>query len=78
TCMALLSEYSKNPQIQIDLVTSSVDEKFHLLKMGENITVHRIPISKDPKKLVANLGKEPWSFVWAFYKYSRKLAKKNF
>lgn len=73
----LLREYSKNPNIQVDFVTSSVDEKQHVLKMGNNITIYRLPIGKNPKNIHYQSQGELLKYVWKTYSFSKKLAKEN-
>lgn len=62
----LLEEYAKNPEFQIDFVTSSDDGQHHLLKMGENITIHRL-----------RAGKTLSDFAKISYDFSKKLAEQN-
>jgi len=73
----LLREYAKNPDLQVDFVTASVDEKYHLLKMGENITIHRLPIGKNAENIHYQTKKELISYTWNAYWFARKLAKQN-
>jgi glycosyltransferase involved in cell wall biosynthesis len=73
----LLREYAKNPEIEVDFVTSSIDDKYHLLKMGENITIHSLPIGKNPDNIHYQTKGELIRYSWRAYWFSRKLAKKN-
>lgn len=73
----LLREYAKNPEIEVDFVTASVDEKYHLLKFGNGINVHRIPIGKNPGNIHYQTKKELISYSWNAYWFARKLAKQN-
>ncbi|HPN54441.1 MAG TPA: glycosyltransferase family 4 protein [Candidatus Moranbacteria bacterium] len=73
----MLREYTKNPDIQVDFVTSSIDEKQHLEKMGSNIAIHRLPIGKNPDNIHYQSQKELLKYTWEAYKFSKKLAKEN-
>lgn len=73
----LLAEYAKNPEVQVDFVTASIDGQYHLLKMGENITIHRLPIGKNSENIYYQTKKELISYTWNSYWFARKLAKQN-
>lgn len=73
----LLREYAKNPEVQVDFVTASIDEKYHLLKMGENINIHRLPIGKNADNIHYQTKKDLIAYTWNAYWFSRKLAKQN-
>lgn len=73
----ILEEYAKIPDFQVDLVTSSVDEKYHLDKISENILVHRLPIGKNENNLHFQSQKDLLVYAWKAYFFSKKLAKKN-
>lgn len=66
TSLYLLREYAKNPEIEVDFVTSSIDGQYHLLKMGENINIHRLGGEKTL-----------FGFSKSAYDFSKKLAEKN-
>ena len=73
TSFYLLREYAKNPELKIDLVTISTDGQDHLLKMGENVTIHYLPISKKQIK-ASNLSVlEMFSYASRAYKFSLEL-----
>lgn len=73
----LLREYAKNPEVEVDFVTASVDEEYHFLELGDGINVHRIPIGKNPSNIHYQTKKELISYSWNAYWFARKLAKKN-
>lgn len=73
----LLKEYAKNPQIQVDFITASIDENYHLLKMGENISIHRLPIGKNAANIHYQTKKDLVSYTWKAFWFARKLAKQN-
>jgi hypothetical protein len=47
----ILREFSKISGLEVDLITSSVDDGYHLEKIGDNIRLHKIPIGKNEKNL---------------------------
>jgi glycosyltransferase involved in cell wall biosynthesis len=73
----LLKEYEKNPEIEVDFITSSIDDKQHLFEMGKNIRIHRLPIGKNPENIHYQSKGELLRYVWKTYKFSKELAKKN-
>jgi glycosyltransferase involved in cell wall biosynthesis len=73
----LLRQYAKNPDLQVDFITSSIDEKQHLFKMGENISIHRLPIGKNPDNIHYQSKGELLRYTWSAFWFARKLAKEN-
>ncbi|EKE20155.1 MAG: glycosyl transferase group 1 protein [uncultured bacterium] len=73
----LLREYAKNPEVEIDFVTASIDGQYHLLKMGDNINIHRLPVGKNVDNIHYQTKKELISYAWNAFWFARKLAKKN-
>lgn len=73
----LLREFAKIPDLEVDLVTSSIDNRYHLEKMGENVTIHKLPIGKNPKNLHFQSQKDLLVYSWKAYWFARKLLKKN-
>lgn len=73
----LLSEYAKNPEVQVDFVTASIDGQYHLLKMGENVSIHRLPIGKNADNIHYQTKKELVAYTWKAFWFARTLAKKN-
>ena len=43
----ILKEYSKIPDLSIDLITSSIDSEYHLEKIDNNIFIHKLPVGKN-------------------------------
>jgi len=71
----LLKEFSKDPEININLITSSVDE-FRVEKFSENITIHFLDIGKKGNlHYQSNLNL--LVYAWKAYWYSKKLIKKE-
>ncbi|HEX7586652.1 MAG TPA: glycosyltransferase [Patescibacteria group bacterium] len=73
----ILREFSKIPDLEVDLVTSSADEKFELEKIGGNINIHKLPIGKNSKNLHYQSQRDLLVYAWKAYFFSRKLIKKN-
>lgn len=71
----ILKEFSRIPDLEVDLVTASVDHEYHLEKIGESIYVHRLPIGKNGKNLHFQSQKDLIVYAWKAYWFSRKLLK---
>lgn len=69
----ILQEFIKIPDLELDLVTSSVDEKYHLEKKGEKIRIHKLPIGKNTENLHFQSQKDLLVYSWRAYNFSRKL-----
>lgn len=69
----MLKEFSKYPNIEIDLVTSSVD-KSKIEKFSKNITIHFLDIRKKGN-LHYQSNKDLLIYSWKAYKYSKELIK---
>ena len=72
----ILQKFSKIPGLQVDLVTSSADKNFHLEKVGENVTIHKIPIGDKQGSLHSQSQKDLLVYSWKAYFYAKKLIKK--
>lgn len=77
TCYYLLREYSKNPEIEIDFVTTSEDDQYHLLKMGDRITIHGLPIKQSYGESYDQIKKNLKSFAKISLDFSIELAKQK-
>lgn len=75
----LLQEYSKFSDLRVDLITSSLDDKYHLEKINKRIKIHRLPIGKkgNQKELHYQTKKDLIFYSWKAFWFSRKLIKKN-
>lgn len=71
----LLKEFSKFKDLEIDLVTSSVDD-FKIEKFSKNIRVHYLNINKKGN-LHYQSNKDLLTYSWRAYRYSRKLMKEK-
>lgn len=73
----ILREFSKIPNLEVDLVTSSIDENYHLEKIGENISIHRLPIGKNKNNLHFQSQKDVVIYSWKAFWFGRKLIKQG-
>lgn len=73
----ILREFSKLQDLEVDLVTSSVDREYHFEKIGGNINIHKIPIGKDKNNLHYQSQKDLIVYAWKAYFFSKKLIRKN-
>lgn len=73
----ILREYAKLEKLQVDLVTSSIDQKYHLEKIGENIMIHRLPIGKNESNLHFQSQKDLLLYSWRAYWFSRSLCREQ-
>src|SRR4030042_6239409 len=71
----LLREFSKTPDLEIALVTSSIDNKYHLEKVGENIEIHRLPIGKRNLNMHFQTNRELLVYSWKAFWFSKKLIR---
>jgi len=73
----LLQEFSKIPDLRVDLVTSSADREYHLEKIGENIRIHKLPIGKNISKMHFQTNRDLLVYSWKAYWFSKKIIKKE-
>ncbi|HPN96140.1 MAG TPA: glycosyltransferase family 4 protein [Candidatus Moranbacteria bacterium] len=73
----ILHEFKHISDLKVDLVTSSIDNNFHLEKIGENIIIHKLPVGKNKKNLHYQSQKDLLVYSWKAYFYARKLVKKE-
>ncbi|MDH4330661.1 MAG: glycosyltransferase family 4 protein [Candidatus Moranbacteria bacterium] len=73
----ILREYAKLDDLDVDLVTSSVDEKYHLEEISGNVRVHRLPIGKNESNLHFQSQKDLLVYTWKAYFFSKKLIKEK-
>lgn len=70
----LLEEYKKNPDLEIDLVTSS-SKDFEIERLSENIKIFKLGIKK--KDLHYWRMYEIASWTWKAFRFSKKLINEN-
>lgn len=73
----LLQEFTKIPSLEIDLITSSIDKKFHLEIINDRVKIYKLPIGKNEKNLHFQSQKDLLVYTWKAFWFSRKLVKKN-
>jgi len=71
----ILKEYSKIPDLTVDLITSSIDDEYHLEKIGNNISIHRLPIGKNKNNLQHQSRKELLTYARKAYFFAKKLIR---
>ena len=69
----LLREYAKIPDLEVHLVTSSVDAQEHHFAVSEKIFVHSVPIGKNPETLHFQSHLDVLRYSWVGYRFARKL-----
>jgi len=73
----ILKEFSQIPDLEVDLVTSAHDDKFSTEKIGERITIHKIPIGDKSQNLHYQSQKDLIVYAWKAYHYSKKLIREK-
>ncbi|MFQ5964009.1 MAG: glycosyltransferase family 4 protein [Candidatus Scalinduaceae bacterium] len=71
----LLKEFAKDPELEIDLVTSSVSSTFESERFSNNIEIFKLNINK--KDLQYWRMSEIALWTWKAYWFSKRLVKKN-
>lgn len=66
---ALLREFSKNPNVEVHLVTSAVGPALEHERVGGEVYVHRLPIGKDPKKLHSQSLRDIVVYTWRAWRF---------
>lgn len=69
----ILREYAKIPDLEVHLVTSSVDAAFHHETIGKTVFVHRVPIGKNADTLHYQSVFDLLAFTWSGYRFSQQL-----
>jgi glycosyltransferase involved in cell wall biosynthesis len=72
----LLKEFSKIPNLKVDLVTSSTGA-YKEEKIGKNITIYYLPIGKNSSNLHFQSQKDLIVYTWRAFFFSLKLIKRN-
>ena len=73
----ILAEYAKIPELEVSIVTASIDGAYHLEKIGGNITIHRLPIGKNAQNLHFQSQKDLLQYAFRAYFFARKLYREN-
>ncbi len=71
----MLKEFAKNPDVEIDLVTSIMGSHVDVQKMSNNITIHKLPVNKKYYQFWKATELVLWA--WKTYWYSEKLIMKK-
>lgn len=73
----ILREYAGIPDLEVHLVTSSVDESEHIVVLGGGVTVHSVPIGKNGRNLHFQSSKDLLVYAWKGYAYAEGLLSKE-
>ena len=73
----ILDEYSHRDDVFVDLITSSVVDRYVKQQIGDNIVIHRLPIGKNEKNLNYQTRGELLKYTWQAYKFAQKLIAQN-
>ncbi|KKP68355.1 MAG: Glycosyl transferase group 1 [Candidatus Moranbacteria bacterium GW2011_GWE1_35_17] len=73
----ILREFSKITDLEVDLITSSINEKYSVEKIGGNITIYKVPIGKNSNNLHFQSQKDLIVYAWRALILANKLIKKN-
>lgn len=73
----LLREYAKMPDLEVHLVTSSVDAAYHHVAIGEQVTVSSVPIGKHAQNLHSQSLGDILMYAFVGYRFARALAKRE-
>lgn len=69
----LLKEYAHIPDLEVHLVTSSVDESIHHIAVSDTVTVHSLPIGKNKKNIHYQSEKDLLLYAWKGYRFADTL-----
>lgn len=73
----ILREYARDSLVEVDVVTSSIDEKYHLEQVSKYIHIHRLPIGKTPHAMRHQSRWEIIRYTWKAFWFSRTLCKRD-
>lgn len=73
----IMQEMTFFNDVEIDIITSSLDEKYYFEKIGKNIRLHRLPIGKNNKNFTYQSKKDLIIYFIKAYFFSRKLHKEK-
>jgi glycosyltransferase involved in cell wall biosynthesis len=63
--------------IEVHLVTSSVDESEHIISVAPNVTVHSVPVGKNGRNLHFQSSRDLLRYSWAGFWYADSLFRKE-
>ncbi len=73
--LQLLKEFGKSKKLSLDLITSSINNKFEREKFSDNITIYKLDVNK--KRIHYWTLKEIFKYTWKATKLAKKLIKQN-
>jgi glycosyltransferase involved in cell wall biosynthesis len=73
----ILKEFSKTPDLEVELVTSSIDGRYRRETLGERIVIHRLPIGKKAGNLHFQSQADLLAYSWRAYGFARRLLRER-
>jgi L-malate glycosyltransferase len=73
----ILKEYAKEGDLEVDLITSSLDENYHEEKIGNNVILHKLPIGKKSQNINFQSQKDLLIYTWKAFFFARKLLREK-
>jgi glycosyltransferase involved in cell wall biosynthesis len=73
----LLDEFSLMYDVEVDLITSSIDDQYYRECLSDRIVIHRLPIGKNEKNLHFQSMKDLLVYTYKSYFFARKLLKEK-
>lgn len=73
----LLQEFAHMEDLEVELVTASIDSEYHREILNERVIIHRLPIGKNTENLHFQSVKDLIMYSWKAYWFSRKLAREE-
>lgn len=73
----LLKAYANNPDISVDLITSSPDSEEHIITISDRIHVYTLPVGKTAVTLHHQSQKELLTYSYRAYKLASQFLQKN-
>jgi glycosyltransferase involved in cell wall biosynthesis len=73
----ILREFAKKTELEVDFVTSSIDNEYHEERLGGGIVIHHLPIGKNKANLHFQSQKDLLVYSWRAFWFARKLTAKK-
>jgi glycosyltransferase involved in cell wall biosynthesis len=71
----LLQSYAKYSDVEVDLITSAIDDEYTETSIAPNIRMFRLPIGKDGTQLQKQSQAQVLRYAWEAYRFSRNRIK---
>jgi len=73
----ILQEFSKIPDLEVDLITSAHNNEFSIEKISPSITIHKLPIGDKSQNIHYQSQTDLLLYTWKAFWYSQKLLKEK-